>query len=81
MSKNDRLQLSRPGEGGGEGFHTRFSCKRTKRYVEFRIQRVITYIIEPHIILFFSFHIASSCNITRFYSLEEIPAVEKNILL
>ena len=41
--------------GGGEGFHIRFSCKRSKRYVEFGILRVITYINEPHIIIIFLF--------------------------
>ena len=35
--KNYRLQISCPGEGGGEGFHIRFLCKRSKRYVEFGI--------------------------------------------
>ena len=37
VSKNYRLQISRPREGGGEGFHILYSCKRSKRYVEFRI--------------------------------------------
>ena len=37
VSKNYCLQISRPGEGGGEGFHIRFSCERSKRYVEFGI--------------------------------------------
>ena len=37
VSKKYCLQISRPGEGGGEGFHIRFSCKRSKRYVEFGI--------------------------------------------
>ena len=37
VSKNSRLQIPRPGGGGGEGFHIRLSCKRSKRYVEFGI--------------------------------------------
>ena len=37
VSKNYLLQISRPGEGAGEVFHIRFSCKRSKRYVEFGI--------------------------------------------
>ena len=66
VSKNYRLQISRPGEGGGEGFNIRFPCKRNKRYVEFGILRVKSYINVPHIIvlLLFTFHIASPCNIT-----------------
>ena len=35
VSKNYRLQISRPGEG--DGFHIGFSSKRSKRYVEFGI--------------------------------------------
>ena len=34
VSKNHRLQISCPGGGGGEGFHIRFPCKRSKQYVE-----------------------------------------------
>ena len=37
VSKNYRLQISRPGEGGGEGLYIRFFCQRSKRYVEFKI--------------------------------------------
>ena len=37
VSKNYRLQIPRPGGGGGEGFHIRFLCKRSKQYVEFGI--------------------------------------------
>ena len=37
VSKNYCLQISRRGEGGGEGFYIRFSCKRSKRYVKFGI--------------------------------------------
>ena len=39
MSKTCCLQIS---------FHIRFSCKRSKRYVEFGIEKVIVYINEPH---------------------------------
>ena len=35
VSNNHRLQIPRPGRGGREGFHIRFSCERSKRYVEF----------------------------------------------
>ena len=31
------LQISCPGEGGGECLHICFYCKRSKRYVEFGI--------------------------------------------
>ena len=37
VSENYRLQKPRPGGGGREGFHIRFSCKRSKQYVEFGI--------------------------------------------
>ena len=37
VSKNDRLQIPRPGGRGREGFHFRFLCKRSKQYVEFEI--------------------------------------------
>ena len=51
VSKKYCLQIYCP-EKGGEGFHIRFSCKRSERYVEFRLYRVITYINESHILLF-----------------------------
>ena len=46
LSTDYRLQISRPGKGG---FDIRFSCKRSKRYVEFN--GLLHILINP--ILFF----------------------------
>ena len=37
VSKNDRLQIPRPGGEGRQGFHIRFLCKRSKQNEEFGI--------------------------------------------
>ena len=37
VAKKYCFQVSRPAEGGGEGFHIWFYCKRSKRYVGFGI--------------------------------------------
>ena len=50
VSKNYCLQISRLTEGGGKGFHIRFSCKRSKRYVGFK---GLLHILTNHIFFFF----------------------------
>ena len=40
--------------GGGEGFHIRFSCKRSKRYVELGFKGLLHILMNP--ILFYLFY-------------------------
>ena len=69
MSKNYCLQISRPGDRGGEGFSIRFSCKRSKQYVEFGINIIfkgLLHILMNSVFFYFfvfSFLITSSRNI------------------